>query len=49
MALWIPITLLAAFAQNLRFMLQKHLKDTSLSSGGATLSRFLYSFPLAVV
>ena len=49
MALWIPITLLAAFAQNLRFMLQKHLKDTSLSSGGATLSRFLYSFPLAAV
>lgn len=47
MALWIPITILAAFAQNLRFMLQKHLKDTSLSSGGATLSRFLFSFPLA--
>lgn len=47
MALWIPITVLAAFAQNLRFMLQKHLKDTSLSSGGATLSRFLFSFPLA--
>ena len=44
--LWIPITIFAAFAQNLRFMLQRHLKATELSTGGATLSRFLFSFPL---
>jgi len=25
MELWIPITIAAAFSQNLRFMLQKHL------------------------
>ncbi len=43
---WIPVTIFAAFAQNLRFMLQRHLKATNLSTGGATLSRFLYSFPL---
>ncbi len=46
MELWIPITIAAAFAQNLRFMLQKHLKATRLSTGGATFARFLYSFPL---
>lgn len=43
---WIPVTIFAAFAQNLRFMLQRHLKVTNLSTGGATLSRFLFSFPL---
>ncbi|KPP93632.1 MAG: putative membrane protein [Rhodobacteraceae bacterium HLUCCA08] len=48
MAAWIPITLLAATAQTLRFMLQKHLKSTSLSTTGATLARFLYSFPLVI-
>lgn len=48
MAAWIPITLLAATAQTLRFMLQKHLKSTSLSTVGATLARFLYSFPLVI-
>ncbi len=49
MALWIPITLIAAFAQNLRFMLQKHLKSTRLSTGGATFARFLYSAPLVAL
>lgn len=49
MALWIPITLFAAFAQNLRFMLQRHLKITVLSTGGATFSRFLFSAPLVAV
>ena len=49
MALWIPITIGAAFAQNLRFMLQRHLKTTELSTGGATLSRFLFSFPLVAL
>lgn len=47
MSLWIYITIGAAFAQNLRFMLQKHLKATRLSTGGATFARFLYSAPLA--
>ena len=49
MPLWIPITIFAAFAQNLRFMLQRHLKTTELSTGGATLSRFLFSFPLVAL
>ena len=43
---WIPITIAAAFSQNLRFMLQKHLKSTRLSVAGATFARFLYSAPL---
>jgi drug/metabolite transporter (DMT)-like permease len=46
---WIPITLFAAFVQNLRFMLQRHLKATRLSTGGATFARFIYSAPLAAV
>lgn len=36
MALWIPVTLFAAFAQNLRFMLQRRLKMSGLSAGEAT-------------
>jgi drug/metabolite transporter (DMT)-like permease len=47
MELWIPITIAAAFSQNLRFMLQKHLKATGLSTGGATFARFLFAAPLA--
>lgn len=49
MEVWIPITIAAAFCQNLRFMLQKHLKATRLSTGGATFARFLFAAPLAVV
>ena len=49
MALWIPITIAAAFAQNLRFMLQKHLKATKLTTGGATFVRFLFAAPIAVL
>ncbi|MFT6696007.1 MAG: putative membrane protein, partial [Paracoccaceae bacterium] len=49
MELWIPIAIFAAFAQNLRFMLQKHLKATRLSTGGATFSRFVFAAPLAVL
>lgn len=47
MDLWIPITIGAAFSQNLRFMLQKHLKATGLSTTGATFARFLFAAPLA--
>ncbi|NDW52556.1 DMT family transporter [Aliiroseovarius sp. PrR006] len=49
MQAWIPITILAAFSQNLRFMLQKRLKDTRLSATGATFARFIYSAPLVAV
>ena len=44
--LWIPITLLAAVAQTLRFMFQKRLRISALSTGGATFARFLYAAPL---
>lgn len=49
MELWIPITIAAAFSQNLRFMLQKHLRATGLTTGGATFARFLFAAPLACV
>jgi hypothetical protein len=41
---WIPITMAAAFFQNLRSALQKHLKG-QLSTTGATFSRFAYAAP----
>ena len=47
MELWVPITLAAAFMQNLRSALQKHLKG-SLSTSGATFCRFIYAVPLAL-
>jgi drug/metabolite transporter (DMT)-like permease len=49
MELWIAFTVFAAFMQNLRFMLQKHLKATRLSTGGATFSRFVFAAPLALL
>lgn len=48
MPLWIPVTIFAAFMQNLRFLLQRHLKVTSLSTAGATWARFLYSAPMVL-
>jgi len=48
MELWIPITIAAAFMQNLRFMLQKHLKG-QLSTFGATYARFVWAAPLALI
>lgn len=47
--LWIPITLAAALAQSLRFMLQKHLKTTQLSTAGASFARFVYAAPLVAL
>ena len=47
MPLWIPITIAAAFLQNLRSLLQKQLTGR-LSTGGATFSRFVFAFPLAL-
>ncbi len=46
--LWIPITIFAAFMQNLRSALQKHIKGR-LSNGGATYVRFFYACPLALI
>lgn len=48
MALWIPITIAAAFLQNLRFMLQKQLKS-ELSTLGVTFARFIYAAPFATL
>lgn len=49
MEIWVLITLLAATAQTGRFMLQKHLKTTKLSTAGATFARFIYSAPLVAI
>lgn len=46
--LWIPITLFAAFMQNARSALQKHLKGR-LTTLGATYVRFLYAAPFAIL
>ena len=48
MELWVPVTLAAAFMQNVRSALQKHLKG-SLSTAGATFCRFVYAVPLALL
>ncbi len=48
MELWIPLTILAAFFQNIRSALQKHLQG-KLSTLGAAYVRFLYAWPLALV
>ena len=48
MALWIWLSLGAAFAQNLRSAVQKRLTAT-LSTGGATATRFLYGLPFAAL
>ncbi|MGB1236455.1 MAG: EamA family transporter [Planktomarina sp.] len=45
---WIWITLAAAAAQTLRFMVQKRLRLGTLSSAGATYARFVYAGPLIV-
>jgi drug/metabolite transporter (DMT)-like permease len=48
MELWIPITIAAAFLQNLRSALQKHLKG-SLGVTGASFVRFGFGFPIAIL
>lgn len=45
---WILFSLAAAAFQTIRFMLQKKLSMGTLSTGGATFSRFLYSAPFIV-
>jgi drug/metabolite transporter (DMT)-like permease len=49
MDLWIPVTLTAAAAQTLRFVLQKKLSSTRLSTAGATFARFAYSAPIVAL
>lgn len=48
MELWIPLTIAAAFFQNIRSALQKHLKGR-LSTLGAAYVRFIYALPVALV
>ncbi len=48
MELWIAFTISAAFFQTLRFILQKLLSTSTLTSAGATFARFFYSAPLVV-
>lgn len=45
---WITITVAAAFFQNLRSALQKHLKGR-LSTTGAGYARFLYALPVVAI
>ena len=47
MSLWIPITIAAAFLQNVRSALQKHLKGV-MGTTGATFVRFGYGFPFSL-
>ena len=46
--LWIPLTIVGAFLQNLRSALQKHLKS-HLSTAGATYVRFFYAWPISLL
>jgi drug/metabolite transporter (DMT)-like permease len=48
MELWIPITVAAAFLQNLRSAAQKHLKAV-MGTTGATFVRFGFGFPFALI
>ncbi len=47
-SLWIPLTIAAAFLQNLRTVLQKQLR-ARLSTNGATLTRYAFGSPLIVL
>jgi drug/metabolite transporter (DMT)-like permease len=47
MELWIPITVCAAFLQNMRSAAQKHLKGV-MGTTGATFARFGFGCPVAV-
>lgn len=46
MEVWIPITIVAAFMQNIRSATQKHLKDV-VGTTGATFVRFGFGTPFA--
>ena len=46
--LWVPITIAAAFLQNVRSSLQKYLKGR-MGTSGATMTRFIYAVPFAAL
>ena len=46
--IWIPITIIAAFSQNLRSTFQKKLQR-QLSNIGATYVRFVYGLPFVFI
>jgi drug/metabolite transporter (DMT)-like permease len=48
MELWIPITIAAAFLQNVRSAMQKHLKGV-MGTTGATFVRFGFGVPFALL
>jgi drug/metabolite transporter (DMT)-like permease len=48
MELWIPITIVAAFLQNLRSTAQKHLRGV-MGTTGATFVRFGFGLPFAII
>jgi len=48
MELWIPLTIAAAFFQNIRSAMQKHLQGR-LSTLGVAYVRFVYAWPIALV
>lgn len=48
MEFWIPITIGAAFVQNIRSSLQKHLRGT-MGTAGATFVRFGFGVPFALL
>ncbi len=48
MEIWIPITIAAAFMQNIRSVTQRHLKG-KLKTVGATFVRFGFGMPFAVL
>ena len=47
-SLWIPLTIAAAFCQNLRTVLQKQLRSR-LSTNGATFARYAFGSPLIIL
>ncbi len=49
MELWIVFAIAAALFQTIRFMLQKVLSTGTLSTAGATIARFAYAMPAALV
>ncbi len=49
MSLWVIISLAGAGFQTMRFMLQRQLALGTLSAGGTTFARFLFSAPLVAV
>ncbi|MAM60729.1 DMT family transporter [Maritimibacter sp. UBA3975] len=45
---WVLVALAAGAVQTVRFALQKTLKGSGLSAGGATFARFVFAAPIAI-